>query len=129
MLSYGASALVKSESHDILRELLDVYSAKDAFAIMAIATLKIIRPSITASRMQTYYNRTFVCKDYHGAALSPNSVTSLLQRLGRDGARRRLFYQKRADAVSADHHVAIDGTLKQDTSEVLTKSLKMLHMS
>jgi len=118
MLSYGASALVKSVSSDILHELLDVYAAKDAFAIMAIATLKIIRPSITANRMQTHYHRTFVCKDCHGAALSPNSVTSLLQRLGRDGAKRRLFYQKRADAVSADHHVAIDGTLKQDTSEV-----------
>jgi transposase len=68
--------------------------------------------------MQTHYHRTVVCKDYPGAALSQNSVTSLLQRLGQDGAKRRLFYQKRADAVSEDHHVAIDGTLKQDTSEV-----------
>jgi hypothetical protein len=118
MLSYGASALVKSVSSDILHELLNVYPAKEAFTIMAIATLRIIKPSITASRMQTHYHRTFVCKDYQGVALSPNSVTSLLQRLGQDGARRRLFYQKRADAVSEDHHVAIDGTLKQDTSEV-----------
>ena len=118
MLSYGASALAKSVSSDITQELLDVYAAKDAFAIMAIATLKVIKPSITASRMQSHYHRTFVCKDYHGAALSPNSVTSLLQRLGQDGARRRLYYQKRTDAVSADHHVAIDGTLKQDTSRV-----------
>jgi transposase len=68
--------------------------------------------------MQTHYPRTFVCKDYPGAALSQNSVTSLLQRLGQDGAKRRLFYQKRANAVSENHHVAIDGTLKQDTSEV-----------
>jgi transposase len=45
-------------------------------------------------------------------------VTSLLQRLGQDGLKRRLFYQKRTDAVSADHHIAIDGTLKEDTSEV-----------
>ena len=118
MLSYGASALVKSVSPDILNELLGVYPAKEAFAIMAIATLKVVKPAITASRMQTHYNRTFVCKDYPGAALSQNSVTSLLQRLGQDGAKRKLFYQKRADAVSEDHHVAIDGTLKQDTSEV-----------
>ena len=118
MLSYGASAVVKSVSTDILFELLDVYPAKEAFTIMAIATLKVIKPSITANRLQTHFYRTFVCKDYSGAALSPNSATSLLQRLGQDGAKRRLFYQKRADAVSADHHIAIDGTLKQDTSEV-----------
>jgi hypothetical protein len=118
MLSYGASALVKSVSPDILNELLGVYPAKEAFAIIAIATLKVVKPAITANRIQTHYHRTFVCKDYPGAALSQNSVTSLLQRLGQDGAKRRLFYQKRADAVSEDHHVAIDGTLKQDTSEV-----------
>jgi len=118
MLSYGASALVKSVSSDILFELLDVYPAKEAFTIMAIATLKVIKPSITANRMQTHYYRTFVCKDYPGATLSPNSVTSLLQQLGQDGAKRRLFYQKRTDAVSADHHIVIDGTLKQDTSGV-----------
>jgi len=118
MLSYGAPALVKSVSSDILFELLDVYPAKEAFTIMAIATLKVIKPAITANRMQTHYRRTFVCKDYPGATLSPNSVTSLLQRLGQDGAKRRRFYQKRTDAVSADHHIAIDGTLKEDTSEV-----------
>ena len=118
MLSYGAPALIKSVSNDILYELLDVYPAKEAFTIMAIATLRIIKPSITSNRMQTHYHRTFVCKDYPGATLSKNSVTSLLQRLGQDGVKRRLFYQKRTDAVSAEHHIAIDGTLKQDTSEV-----------
>jgi len=118
MLSYGASAAVKSVSADILFELLDIYPAKEAFAIMSIATLKAIKPSITANRMQTHYYRTFVCKDYPGAAISPNSVTSLLQKLGQDGAKRRMLYQKRTDAVSADHHIAIDGTLKQDSSEV-----------
>jgi len=118
MLSYGASAAVKSVSTDILFELLDVYPAKEAFTIMSIATLKAIKPSITVNHMQTHYYKTFVCKDYPGVTLSPNSVTSLLQKLGQDGAKRRLFYQKRTDAVSADHHIAIDGTLKQDTSEV-----------
>ena len=118
MLSYGAPAAVKSVSADILSELLDVYPAKEAFTIMSIAALKVIKPSITANHLQMHYLRTFVCKDYPGAALSPNSVTSLLQRLGQDGVRRRQFYQKRTDAVSANHHIAIDGTLKQDTSEV-----------
>jgi len=118
MLSYGAAAFARSVSADIFADLLGVYPAKDAYAIMAIATLRIIHPSITAERMGTHYRRTFVCIHYPGAALSPNTICSFLQKLGQDGGKRRSFYQKRAAAVIADHHVAIDGTLKQDTSAV-----------
>lgn len=117
-LSYGKSALVKSVSQDILDNLLSVYDANNAFAIMAMATLKVIKPGITSKRMSTEYSRTFVCKDYPGAALSKNSITNLLQKIGMDGERRKQFYQLRMAEVSAKHHVAIDGTLKQDNSDV-----------
>lgn len=118
MLSYGAAAFVKSVSADILADLLSVYPAKDACVVMAVATLRIIHPSITADRMGTHYRRTFVCRHYPGAALSANTICSFLQKLGQDGARRRAFYQRRAAAAIASHHIAIDGTLKQDTSTV-----------
>lgn len=118
MLSYGASALVKSVMADVLADLLAVYPAQDAFAIMAIATLKVIKPSVTANRMSVHYNRTFVCKDYPGVAISANSISKLLQLIGQDGTKRRQFYQLRLQAVAANHHIAIDGTLKQDTSTV-----------
>lgn len=118
MLSYGAAAFAKSVSSDILTDLLDVYPAKDACTVMAIATLRIIHPSITAERMGTHYQRTFVCQHYPGAALSANTICTFLQKLGQDGGRRRSFYQKRAAAVIANHHIAIDGTLKQDSSTV-----------
>lgn len=118
MLSYGSAALVKSVTQDMLSDLLNIYSVKEAYAIMSIATLRIIKPSITARRMSTHYKRTFVCVDYPGAALSPNTICTFLQRLGQDGGKRKQFYQKRLDMVVEEHHVAIDGTLKQDTSKV-----------
>ena len=118
MLSYGASAFVKSVSRDLLDDLMDVYPIKEAYTIMAIATLRIIKPSIVNGRLSSEYNRTFVRKDYPGIGMSPNTISSFLQRLGQDGGKRRLFYQKRAMRVAADHHVAIDGMLKQDTSTV-----------
>lgn len=118
MLSYGASALVKSVLQDIFHDLLDIYPAQDVYAIMAIATLKVIRPSIPANRISTHYHRTFVSRDYPGAALSPNSICKLLQQLGQDGNKRKQFYQNRMQATEKDHHIAIDGTLKQDTSIV-----------
>ena len=118
MLSYGASALVKSVTNDLLHDLLAVYDPSDAYAIMAIATLKVIKPSVTTSRMSTHYKRTFVCRDYPSAAMSKNSIGELYQRLGMSGRKRKAFYQLRLNQVAADHHIAIDGTLKQDTSTV-----------
>ena len=118
MLSYGAAAFVKSLTRDLWEELSHVYPAKDACTIMAIATLRVIKPSVTANRLSTHYGRTFVCQDYPGLAMSPNSVGAFLQRIGQDGGKRRAFYQARAASVMEEHHIAIDGTLKQDTSDV-----------
>lgn len=118
MLSYGASALVHSVTKDLKDDLLAVYDPSVAFAIMAVATLRVIKPSITANRMSTHYYRCFVCKDYPGVAISRNSVSKLLQQIGMDGTRRQTFYKRRMLATAADHHIAIDGTLKQDNSIV-----------
>ena len=118
MLSYGASALVKSLTGDIKEDLLAVYDPSDVYAIMSLLTLKVIKPSITASRMATHYRRTFVCMDYPGAAMSENAIGNLLQRIGMNGSQRRQFYQLRMRATASDHHIAIDGMLKQDNSKV-----------
>ena len=118
MLSYGACAFVRSVSRDLLSELLSVYSSKDAYTIMAIASLRVIRPEVSAKRLQAHYQRTFISRYYPGIALSENTVGDFLQGLGKDGAKRQAFYHKRAAAVAEDHHVAIDGTLKQDNSIV-----------
>ncbi|MDR0948093.1 MAG: transposase [Lachnospiraceae bacterium] len=118
ILSYGSAALVKSVTQDITADLLRIYPAKDAYAIMAMATLKVIKPKITANRMSTHYRRTFVCKDYPGVSISPNSIGKLLSLIGQDGAKRKQFYQYRMEKVSAKHHIAIDGTLKKDSSTV-----------
>ena len=118
MLSYGSSAFVHSVSQDLLDDLLAVYKPEEAFSIIAIASLKVIRPSVTNSRMSAQYEKSFISKFYPGAALSPNTVSHLLQKLGQDGQRRKQFYDRRIASTAAEHHVAIDGTLKQDTSTV-----------
>ncbi len=118
MLSYGASALVRSVSDDLKADLLKVYTPSDVYSIMSIASLRVTKPGIASSRMSTEYNRTFVSRDYPGAALSKNSVCGLMNRIGMDGSKRRAFYQLRMENVAADHHVAIDGMLKQDNSKV-----------
>lgn len=118
MLSYGASALVKTVTKDLKEDLFAVYDPSDVYTMMSLATLKVIKPAITAHRMATHYHRTFVCKDYPGAAMSPNSIGTLLQRIGMDGSKRRQFYQLRMQSTATGHHIAIDGTLKQDNSKI-----------
>ena len=118
MLSYGASAFVRSVSRDLFSELLAVYTPKDAYTIMAIASLRVIKPEVSAKRLATQYRQSFISKYYPGIGLSENTVSAFLQGIGRDGSKRLAFYHKRTAAVAADHHVAIDGMLKQDNSIV-----------
>lgn len=118
MLSYGSSALIKSISGDLIKELLQVYPAEDAYKIIVIAALQVISPGLPAKRAASEYGRTYISVFYPDVALSRNTISSFYTRLGMDGQKRKDFYQKRADAVIADHHIAIDGTLKKDTSIV-----------
>lgn len=118
MLSYGSSALVRSEWNDILDDLYGVYSIEDAQRIVAIAALKTIRPGIRSKRISTHYSMSFISRFLPGLHLSANTVCDFYQRLGMDGAKRRRFYERRIERVSEDHHIVIDGTLKQDSSTV-----------
>ena len=102
MLSYGASALVRSVTSDMLSELLQIYPAKDAYTIVAIAALRVIKPEIAARRLSSEYSRTFISRFYPGLALSPNTVGSFLEKPGMDGTKRRAFCRKRADSVIKD---------------------------
>ena len=95
MLSYGSAALVKSVSNDLLSDLLKVYDPVVAYTIMAIASIKVIRPGTTARRMETHYNRTFISVFYPGASISLNSISALYKDLGSDGNKRQAFYKLR----------------------------------
>jgi len=116
MLSYGSSAFAHSVASDLMLELLQVYNAEDAFRIMTIAMLRVIKPGIVTGRLSTYYQKTYISKYYPGVALSANSVCEFYQQLGKSGQQRRDFYRLRTASVIATHHIAIDGTLKQDSS-------------
>lgn len=117
-LSYGSCALCHDVSVDLVKDLLDVYSPKDAYTIMTIATLRIIHPKVTDSRLNTHYQRTFVSKFFPGVHLCANTVSSFIQRLGEDSKKRESFFQKRLETLCASEHILIDGTLKTDTSTV-----------
>lgn len=117
-LSYGFSALVESQSRDILKDLLNVFHPCDAYKIMTIAMLKIVHPGITHHILSQHYNRTFTKVFYPNVCLSSNTVSNFIQFLGKNIEKCKEFYKIRIDAVCSTHHIAIDGTLKQNTSKV-----------
>ena len=117
-LSYGSAALVRSVGKDVCEDLLKVYPPDLAFSIFSLATLKVMRPGISGSRMSSAYESSFVSVFWPGASLSKNSVTSLYKTIGADGNKRAAFFEHRIARVCENDHILIDGTLKQDTSRV-----------
>lgn len=118
MLSFGGVAFVRSCVGDLLDDLYSVYSVEDAQKILVLAALRVLKPRVTARRVSSEYHRTFLSHFYPGLTLSENTVGSFLRHLGENGPKRKAFYLKRISSVVQTHHIAIDGTLKQDTSNV-----------
>ena len=118
MLSYGASAFARSVSADVLDDLLKSFDPKTAYMILTVASLKVIRPSIKMNRYSTHYNRSFLKVWYTGLPLSKNTVSKLFENVGMDIDRTKAFFTIRLERVMKDHHIIIDGTLKEDNSNV-----------
>lgn len=117
-LSYGSSLFFHSLCGDILEDLLQIYDAKYCYSIIAMAAIKIMKPRIAISRYARYYESSYLSKYYPNTCLSKNHISSLLNYLGKYGDDRIRFYQKRIEKVTKNHHIVIDGTLKQDNSYV-----------
>lgn len=117
-LSYGAAAFVYSETKDLFDDLVAVFPPQDAYDIICTAMIRVMKPEVKVRRLSTEYRRTFVSRFYRGANLSINRVSKLLTLIGEDSTKRRTFFARRMQCVEAEHHIVIDGTLKQDSSIV-----------
>ena len=102
----------------IQEELFAVYSNPDAMKIHCISLLRVCNPGIKDYELKEAYETSFLSEIYPGIALSRNTVSSFLNDLGKTCSRIVLFMRNRAAAVSMDHHLLVDGTLKSDESSV-----------
>lgn len=115
-LSYGSSALIRSFSDDVYDDLLSVYPIDDARMIMVMASLKVVKPSMRCGRYSSEYERTFISVYYPDCPLSKNKIGNFVSAIGMDSDKREKFFQKRVSRIPENHRIAIDGTLKQDSS-------------
>lgn len=117
-LQFAPVALFRSVTEDVLEDLISIIDADDVYLMMAIAALRFAHPGISDRRLSTDYRRTFACIYYPNVPISANTVSAFQEKIGIDGEKRREFFKKRVERVAEDHHVAIDGMLKQDSSIV-----------
>lgn len=99
-------------------ELSAIYSQPDAMKIYCIAILRVCDPGIKNYELKEAYDTSFLSELYPGVPLSRNTVCTFLNDLGKAVSRIIKFMKNRADAVSIDHHLLVDGTLKSNESKI-----------
>ena len=110
--------LCNSLFEDMFYELLSVYNRNDALKIYNIAILRVCNPGIKDYELKEAYDTSFLSQIYPSVALSKNTVSKFLNDIGKSCSRIESFMKNRADNVSMDHHLLVDGTLKSDESSV-----------
>ncbi len=62
------------------------------------------------------YDTNFISEIYPKCALSPNTISSFLEKIGKSSSKMEDFMNKRLEEFS-NHSIVIDGMLKNNTSE------------
>lgn len=120
--AWACYVLVEEVAGDIYEDLLALYNPKDAGKIWCISVLRVCEPGIRDNELKPAYDESALRELHPGVALSRNTVSRFLHDVGKVHSRIVAFMRARADAVSADHHLLVDGTLKSDESRVDTLS-------
>ena len=102
----------------VIPELDAQYSHQTSLQIHCIAVLRVCYPGVKDCELKERYDSSFLSEIRPGVALSRNTVSSLLEKLGKSVSRIVEFMRGRAAKVGADHHLLVDGTLKSDESSV-----------
>ena len=115
---WACPKLVWQEAEGLFDELVAVFDGGDAVNALAIACMRVIHKGIRDGELAEAYERDGLVDLLPGAQLSKNKVSKFLEALGRARGRIAAFMRARVERVARDHHIAIDGTLKQDNSRV-----------
>ena len=97
---------------DMLSELRLVYNKSDAEKLYCISILRVCDHGIRDHELKEAYKTSFLSELYPEVSLSKNTVSAFLNSLGKALSRIVTFMRNRTAAVSIDHHLLVDGTLK-----------------
>ena len=118
LLDWANVALCDRLLCPMLDELRQLYTPEESLTLYTMAILRVCNPGISDYELKEKYEESFLSVLYPGVALSKNTVCKFHVRIGRTCSRIFKFMRKRAEAIGADGHVLIDGTLKSNESKV-----------
>lgn len=119
---YGAANLLNILCKDLLTDLCEFYSYRDAEWIYCTALIRASYPGIPDCKLEARYDHSFVSEFYPGVAMGKDSVTEMFTLLGEHFLLSEKFMMSRLGKISEDDLVIIDGCLKQDNGEWLSIS-------
>ena len=122
-IEYGSYAFAVSVSSDILDDLRSCFEITDAETVYCAALIRAVRKSCPNSRLKTFHERSALSVRHTSVRLSKNSFSDTIKALGADSEKRIAYNRLRLSRVCPEHMLAIDGMLKQCTSEVSTLSM------
>ena len=112
---YGQVAICNKLGEGLFDDLNSVYDADDAKRIYIIALLRAAYPDIRDRDLKFRYETSYLSEMYQGVALSENSVTAFLEKIGMNSNKIKQFMQNRMNASEDDTKV-VDGVLKSNNS-------------
>ena len=112
---YGTVSLCNKVGRDIYDDLLKFYTLDDARKLFCIAVLRAIEPDITNEEIAAEYETTFLSELFPKVALSPNTISDFLEKIGKGLCTINEFMNDRIAGYSG-HPTVIDGMLKCNTS-------------
>lgn len=114
---YGTFALCEKLNSDLLKFLTCFYGFEDARKIYVIASLRAMNKDIKNEEIQIEYKSNFISEKYPECALSPNTISNLLKKIGQSTTIMEDFMNARLREMS-NNPIVIDGMLKSNTSQV-----------
>lgn len=118
---YGEVALCDIAGNCLLDDLTAVYDRSDAIRIYVIALLRAAYHDIANRDIQLAYETSFVSEMYPKVALSENTVSAFLERVGMEYSKISTFMQNRIERFGGKN-IVVDGMLKDCNSDTDTFS-------
>lgn len=113
---YGTYALCEKLNSDLFKLLANFYGFEDAKKLYVISSLRAMNKDIKNEEIQVEYKSNFISEKYPGCALSPNTISTFLKRIGESTTIMEEFMNARLKEFSKDP-IVIDGMLKSNTSD------------
>jgi len=113
---YGDFAFCDKVGRSIYDDLLRFYELEDARKIYCLALLRVIHPDIVNEEIQYEYKTSYLSEALPNVALSPNTISSFLEKIGMHLTVMDSFMNDRIRKYSK-HSTVIDGMLKTNCSD------------